>query len=206
MRRLLTALILAVLAAGTLTACQTKVGQAADVGGQTLSDSTLAGYVRPGATPYADQSGNQVVPKLNALTVWVRNRLLEGAIAAKGGPAKASEVSAARNVIVQSQIGSGLRTSNAAHGYTPRFDDLLVEQYSLLIVLIERLAPQADAAQAFNLLQSGRASSAFVPAIRAAKTPVDLSPRYGKWDDQILAVSQDPTAGAPAFVHFGSSS
>src|ERR1700744_3064129 len=89
-RRVLTVLTLAVLALSTLTACRTKIGQAAEVGSATLSDSALAGLVEPGSAPYTDQSG-QVVPKLNALTTWVRNELIKAAIASRGGAASTDE-------------------------------------------------------------------------------------------------------------------
>ena len=207
-RRALTVLTLAVLAASTLTACQTKIGQAADVAGTTLSDSALSELVKPGATPYTDQSGAQVVPKLNALTTWVRNELLKATIATKGGPVTTDELNAARNVVIDSGVPTQAAKANHGYGYAPGFFDLLTEQYTLLVVLIERLAHTSDAAKAFNLLQSGQANNAFASAIVAAKTKVDISPRYGTWDPSVLAVSsfaKHPHAGAPEFVHFGTS-
>lgn len=207
-RRILTVLTLAVLAAGTLTACQTKIGQAASVAGATLSDSALADLVQPGATPYTDQSGAQVVPKLNALTTWVRNELITAAIDAKGGPATTNELNAAGSVVADSGVPDQAAKANRGYGYAPSFFRLLTQQYTLLIVLIERLAKLPDAAKAFNALQSGQANQAFVSAIVATKTKVDISPRYGTWDPSTLGVTsfaKKPDAGAPAFVRFGSS-
>ena len=207
-RRILTVLTLVVLAASTLTACETKVGQAADVGGATLSDSTLAEYVQPGAVPYTDQSGEKVVPKLNALTTWVRNELLKATIAAHGGPVTTDELNAAHNVIVDAGVPDQAAKANRGNGYASGFFDMLTEQYTLLTVLVERLAKTSDAAKAFNLLQSGQANQAFSAAIVAAKTPVEISPRYGTWDASRLSVSSfanDPHAGAPEFVHFAKS-
>lgn len=207
-RRLLTVLTLAVLAAGTLTACQTKIGQAASVGGATLSDSALADLVKPGATPYTDQSGAQVVPKLNALTTWVRNELLKATIAARGGTATTDELNAARSVITDSGVPDQAAKANRGYGYASGFFELLTEQYTLLTVLVERLAKTSNAARAFNLLESGQANQAFSSAIVATRTKVDISPRYGSWDPSTLAVTsfaKNPHAGAPAFVRFGPS-
>ena len=208
-RRTLTVLTLAVLAASTLTACQTKVGQAASVNGSTLSDSALADLVKPGATPYTDQSGEQVVPKLNALTTWVRNELLTATITARGGAPTTTELNAARSVVNDSGVPDQAVQANRGHGYASGFFDLLTEQYTLLTVLVERLARTSDAARAFKLLESGQANQAFSSAIVATGTKVDISPRYGTWDPSMLAVSsfaKDPHAGAPPFVRFGSSS
>ena len=202
-RRLLSAVTVLAIALCGLTACQTKVGQAAAVNGQTLSDSALTGYVEPGASPYVDQQNQQVVPKLNVLTTWIRNRLLEATIAEHGGPATTQELNNAKSVVVQSGLPKQIEKANSSFGYTTKYYDLLTEQYTLLVVLIERLAKTSDAGQAFNLLQSGRANQAFQAAINATKTPVELSKRYGTWDEKTLEVSSDPTAGSPGFVTFG---
>ncbi len=205
-RRILTLVTIAVLAASTLTACRTKIGQAAEVAGATLSDSTLAGYVQPGAKPYTDQSNTLVIPKLNALTTWVRNELITAAIASKGGSPTTNELNAARSVIVDAGVPAQAAKANKSNGYASGFFTLLTDQYTLLTVLIERLAHTSDAAKAFNLLQSGQANQGFVSAIVATKTKVEISPRYGTWDASTLgvtSVAKDPAAGAPPFVHFG---
>ncbi len=207
-RRTLTVVALAVLALSTLTACRTKIGQAAEVAGATLSDSTLAGYVKPGAAPYTDQQNTLVVPKLNALTTWVRNELITAAITSKGGSPTTDEINAARSVIIDAGVPAQAAKANKSYGYASGFYTLLTDQYSLLTVLIERLSHTTDAAKAFNLLQSGQANNAFVGAIVATKTKIDISPRYGTWDPKTLGVSSistDPAAGAPPFVHFGKS-
>ena len=79
-RRALTVLVLAVLALGTLTACRTKIGQAASVNGVSFSDSDLGSYLRPGAGPYT-ASNQRVVPKVLILTTWIRTQLIDAAIA-----------------------------------------------------------------------------------------------------------------------------
>lgn len=203
-RRLLSVVTLVAVALSALTACQTKVGQAAQVNGVTLSDSALSDFVLPGASVYSDQqSGTQVVPKLNALTNWTRNELILATIAAHGGPATTQELNNARSVVVQAGLPAQIKKSNSGHGYSDSFFSMLTDQYALLVVLIQRLAKKGTAAQAFNLLESGNANQAFVSAIKATHTKVEISPRYGKWDEQNISVSENPRAGAPDFVSFG---
>ena len=70
---------------GALSACQTKVGQAAAANGATLSDSDLTSYLEPGPARTPTRPGQQVVPKILILTTWIRTQLLDAAIAAHGG-------------------------------------------------------------------------------------------------------------------------
>jgi hypothetical protein len=208
LRRILTVLTLVALAAGTLTACQTKVGQAAAVGGATLSDSALSDLVQPGASTYTDQQGTEIVPKLNALTTWVRNELVKATIAAHGGTATANELNAARSAVNDSGVPAQAFKANRGNGYSSGFFELLDQQYALLTVLIERLSKTTNPSRAFNAFLSGQANQAFASAIVATKTKVEISARYGTWDPRTLAVTSvadNPHAGAPAFVHFGSS-
>lgn len=203
-RRLLSVVTLVALALSALTACQTKVGQAAQVNGVSLSDSALSDFVQPGAAPYTDQqSGGQVVPKLNALTNWIRNELIEATITAHGGEATTQELNNSRSVIAQAGLRDQVAKANAGKGYSDSFFTLLSDQYALLVVLIQRLAKKGTAGQAFNLLESGRANQAFVAAIKATPATVEISPRYGTWDKQNITVSEKPNAGAPGFVSFG---
>jgi hypothetical protein len=203
-RRLLSVVTLVALALSALTACQTKVGQAAQVDGTSLSDSALSDFVLPGAAPYTDGSGARVVPKINALTNWVRNELVGATIAKHGGVATTQELNNARAVIVGSGLPDQIKKANGGHGYSNSFFSLLTDQYVLLVVLIQRLAKKGTATQAFKVLQSGQANQAFVNAIDATHTPVHISPRYGTWDEKGgLHVSDDPTSGAPDFVSFG---
>jgi hypothetical protein len=202
-RRLLSVLTLVALALSALTACQTKVGQAAEVNGASLSDSALSDFVLPGAAPYSDGSA-RVVPKINALTNWVRNELIGATITKHGGVATTQELNNARAVIVGSGLPGQIKKANGRHGYSNSFFSLLTDQYVLLVVLIQRLAKKGTATQAFKVLESGQANQAFVNAIDVAHIPVHISPRYGTWDEKGgLHVSDDPTSGAPDFVSFG---
>ena len=101
LRRTLTVAVLAAIAVSGLSACQNKVGVAASVAGERLSDSQLSTYVKPGAAPYADQSGTgTVVPKVYAVQNWMEDRLFVRAVANKGGPATKAELLSARAAVL----------------------------------------------------------------------------------------------------------
>lgn len=203
LRRILSACILAVLAMTGLAACQTKLGQAASVDNQQLSDSALSGYIQPGATPYNDpNSGSQVVPKLFVIENWVRNQLVTDAINAKGGAPKPEEVAAARTALIGAGSVDQAEKAYNKLGYTNKFGDLIVDQSALLVVLIQRIAPGISTSQAISVLQNGQAGSELIKAINAAKAKVDVSRRYGNWDAKALSVTG---SGAPDFVTFGTS-
>jgi hypothetical protein len=203
LRRILSACLLAVLAVTGLTACQSKVGQAASVDSQQLSDSDLSGYIQPGTTPYNDpNSGTQVVPKLFVVENWVRNALVAAAIKAKGGEPTSAELNAARAALLGRSSIDQAEQAYTKLGYTKKFGDLIVDQSALLVVLIQRIAPGISTSQAISVLQNGQAGSQLIKAINAAKAKIDVSRRYGNWDAKSLSVTG---SGAPDFVDFGTS-
>ena len=199
-RRILTAVVLAVLAMGGLSACQTKVGQAAATNGATLSDSDLTSYLKAGTGPYTDSSGQRVVPKVLVLTTWIRTQLLNAAIAAHGGEATTSELNAANSAVQAGNSIDQAEKAYAKYGYTNKYGDLLFDQTVRLVVLVERLAKTDDPTKALQLLSSGQAGNTIGATILATKTPVDLSPRYGTWDARSLSVNGSTKAGQPDFV------
>ncbi|MGH8859739.1 MAG: hypothetical protein ACRDVG_00650 [Jatrophihabitantaceae bacterium] len=206
-RRALTALTLAVLAVAGLSACQTKIGQAAAVDSHTLSDTDLTGYLKPGTVPYSDPtSRKRVIPKLFVLENWIRVQLLRAAIAHKGGEVTTSELNTVRAALLGDTGLAPPEATYAKLGYTNKLGDLAVEQSSLVVLLVQRLAGGISVAQALQILQrqNQQASAALIRAIGDAHAKVEISPRYGAWDAKALTVSADPGAGAPPFVDFGS--
>jgi hypothetical protein len=212
-RRILTAITLAVLAMGGLSACQTKIGQAAAVGKVTLSDSDLTSYLKPGTGPYTPQgSSQQVVPKVLVLTTWVRTQLLNSAIGDRGGPATTAELNGARAAVQTQSPVQQAEESYARYGFENKFGDLLFDETVRLVVLVQRLAKGITATQALQVLQGSQGSqvnNAIGSAIAKANKAVQISPRYGKWDARSVALSAkksgapDLTSGAPSFVKFG---
>lgn len=200
-RRALSAAVLALTAVGVLAACDSKIGVAASVNGTRLSDGDLNSYVQSGAEPYTDQSNGQTVaPKVFALQNWIRNALVEHAAEAKGGPITPAELGAARAALLNGRPISDAEKSYRRLGYTNKLADLVVDQSARLVVLLERAVPGLDATTAIQGLQSGQAGSVLFKAINQSHPQVELSTRYGTWDDKSLTISAQDGAGLPDFV------
>jgi hypothetical protein len=192
---------------GGLSACETKVGMAASVVGTRLSDSQLSTYVQPGAAPYTDASSNTtVVPKLFALENWINLRLFTEAATNTGGAPTSSELAAAKTAILGGRSQATFDKIYTKQGYTKKLADLILDQGSALVVLVQRLAKGFTPTQAIAALQSGQANATIVKTVNAKKPEVIVSPRYGKWESAQLALSTDPNAGAPSFVQFPAAS
>lgn len=204
LRRTLTAAALAVVAATGLSACQSKVGLAASVGAQRLTDADLSGYVQPGTVPYTDQNTNStVVPKVYALQNWIQGKLFASAVAHKGGAATSGELGRARTAELGNQTIGQAEAFYDRLGYTKKFADLIVDQTAVLVVLVERIAPGITPEQAISALQSGQAGAELVKAITAAKTKVVVSSRYGSWDAKRVSLASTAGVGAPSFIRYG---
>jgi hypothetical protein len=206
LRRTLTAVTTAALGLGLLTACQTKIGLAASVEGQRLTDSALSGYVQPGASPYSDQNtGQQVTPKIFVLQNWIDNQIFATVVDKHGGPATAPELSTARSAVLGTHTLADYQKFYSGQGYTRPFAQLIIDQSALLVVMVERLA-HTSAANAIQALNSNQIGATLLKTINALHPKVDVSSRYGTWDAKHLALTSDPGAGAPAFVTFPGSS
>jgi hypothetical protein len=204
LRRALTVAVIAVLAMGGLSACQTKVGLAASAAGHRLSDTDLNSYIKAGAAPYTEQGASTAtVPKVFALGNWINLELFTAAVGSKGGPPKSTELAAARTAILGGRSVATFQKLYTARGYTKKFGDLILQQGATLIVLIERIAPGITTAEAISALQSGQANAELIKTVNAKKPKVEVSRRYGTWEPKNLALSTEPAAGLPSFVHYG---
>lgn len=201
-RRTLTAVSLAALAMTGLSACQTKIGLAASASGHRLSDSDLAKYIKAGAAPYTDQSsGAKVTPKLYALENWIDDQLFTDTAIKHGGAPSTQDLTAAKAAVLGSRSSDDYTTFYGGLGYTPSFSDLIINQSSMLVILVERIG-DVSATDAIKILQSGQAGPTLLKAVSATKPQVTVSPRYGAWDPKGLSLSADPSAGTPGFVTF----
>jgi hypothetical protein len=202
LRRALTVVPLLALAMGVLTACETKVGLAASAAGDRLTNSGLSGFIKPGAKPYTDQStGTKVTPKLYALENWIDDRLFTSTLAAHGGAATPEETGAARTAVLGSQTPDDYAKFYGNLGYTRAFSELILDQSTTLVILVERLGDLGPS-QAIDVLRNGQASTPLLQAVNATKPNVLVSPRYGEWDPNRLSLSAEPGSGVPGFVIF----
>ncbi len=200
LRRSLIAAGLAVAVVTGLTACQNKVGLAAQVDNQRLTDSQLADYVRAGSGPYTDQnSGTTVFPKAVALETWIDAALFTAAVERSGATPTDAELAAATSALLSDTTRANVRKVYTQLGYTPKMGDLIIDANATLIVLLQRHG--ATLQQAADAVKSGSANAQIVSAIRGAKPNVAVSSRYGTWDAANLRLSADPDSGLPSFVH-----
>jgi predicted small secreted protein len=188
-RQLAVAAVAIAVASAGLTACNTKVGAAAIVGSDRISDNSVQRYVQPGAKPYSgsaqDASGQTqtvtVVPKVNALQDLIYVALFEQGLAAHGGPATQAELNAQAP---SAQAIAQERSLDVSEGYTSRFVDLEVQAIELQGVLAKRVNDPGDG----SLLT------------KAITGHVDVSPRYGEWNTSAHTISSGASDGLPSFV------
>lgn len=187
--RLLTALAVAALAVPALSACTTKVGAAAIVDGQRISESEVAHYLTPAAeqvpTQNAAGSATTISPR-----AYVLDTLINTNLAAKilgntpaGMPSNNQIVAAKQQSVAGSTVAAFVATF-VRHGYTAGFADVLLRERALVVILQSRAQGGVDV----------------TGIIKKLRFPVAVSARYGSWNAAGLALDTTPTAGVPGFV------
>ncbi|MGI8760344.1 MAG: hypothetical protein ACR2LF_03380 [Jatrophihabitantaceae bacterium] len=204
--RKLSAAATVLLAAVGLTACQSKVGAAAYVGGHRISDSEVASYVTnagvaPSIAAKASASGETLQPKVSVLDLLVKRALFQQALRAHGGVPSQGKLAALHDTALETFLGlqpaqvtgfdAYLAANQGPNGYSSGYKDLLLSTVELETALAIELKPASR--QAFNA------------AVDKLHIPVSVSPRYGAWDAANLQMSADPAAGVPSFVTLHSS-
>ena len=127
---------------------------------------------------------------------------------ARAVPATTDELNAARSVIIDAGVPAQAAKANKSYGYASGFFTLLTISTRCSPCSSSGSRTQPTPRRRSTCCESGQANNAFVGAIVATKTKIDISPRYGTWDPKTLgvtSVAKDPAAGAPPFVHFGKS-
>jgi len=189
--RLLTAAALAAVAVVGLTACDSKVGQAAVVGGHRISEHEVSDYVtRNGPDPaVASQVQGTVEPRVQALTALIQEQLFTELLQDTGGMPAAARINALIPEVAKQQYGqseSQLRTRVSQLGLSRSFADLLLRVGALEGILGQRSKLQS--VDDFNRL------------VDKYNIAITVSPRYGKWVPSKVQLSGNAHAGVPGFV------
>lgn len=200
--RKLGAAAVALLAVVALSSCDSKVGQAAVVQGQRLSDADLATYVKPAAKSYSGGSGVTVYPKLFALERWISDHVFERAVESRGGAPTSDEERLTRALVLGTRSTGELTSALGKLGYTPRFTDLAVHEQQMIVLLVKRLAPKIPYSQITSALQNKQVGAALLTTVQKAKVQVSVSGRYGSWDPNQLSLTRSRGSGLPSFVSF----
>jgi hypothetical protein len=187
-----------------LTACTSKVGAAAIVNGDRISDNTVSRYVKAGgADPTAVQQaaaqGNELAPRAIVINTLVQNAVFTRALSATAGglPSDATLASYHDDAVTNlaqgtpgtfdSQIDAQLPTD----GLEPSFRPVFVRSLELEWALVLR----SKATQPSQL-------AAYV---NKNKISVQVSAKYGAWDPTSLTIGA-PSTGIPSFVKVPSAS
>jgi len=192
----------AAVAVAGLAGCESKVGQAAVVDGQGVSESDVGQYItRSGPSQQAlDAAGQQgtVSPRVQALNSLIQERVFSHTLRRMGVKHAASDLEAAHDEAASRLFGS---TSTGAEfdaqlaqratefGFTDKYPPLVIRVAELEDLLI-------NATRATSL-------SGLAAAVRKHPVPISVSGRYGTWDPDKLQLSTDANAGVPSFVTFG---
>ena len=190
------------LAATGLTACTSKIGQAAVVGSDRISTKTVDTYINP-AGPTADAlanlQGQPPAPRVTVLQILIVNKLLRSALATTPAGVPSASVLRAEHDEVANNISQGAATGDAfdqteaskflALGFRSSFFPLFMETNELEFVLIKEnnVTTQAQ----------------FDDLVRKAHQSVTVSPRYGSWNAAQLSLSSDAKSGRPSFLTIG---
>lgn len=204
-RRTLSLVAAAVFAAVGLTGCQTKVGLAASVNDAQLTNSELASYVKPGAKPVKTSSGQTIVQKTFALQSWLLGHNYAAAIVAHGGPVTPAEDAEARAAELGTHQMSEVEAQFTPYGFTAKMGDLQLFELTQEVILAKRLlGPGATAQSAIAALRNNKITATRMHgAIQDAAPTVIVSPRYGVWSPDNLALRSELHDGLPTFVHVG---
>ena len=189
-RKLAVAAIIAVaVAACGLTACDTKVGKAAIVDGHRISESQVVRYLTPEAAAVSVQTQTgatgTIAPPAYVLNTLIQERVFLRMLAStKAGRPSEGEIAKATRQALGAVTVAQAAQRNGIHGFTSAFDKLWVRVQILGLGLRQAAQQGVDV----NAL------------IGRLHFRVTVNPRYGRWDNKILALSDLAVAGVPDFL------
>lgn len=187
------------LVVGGLSACDTKVGQAAIVDGHHISESDLAGYVTlagPSSQVLAKAStaGQSVDPKIDVIQILIQRRLFEQALEKNGGLPTSGELAALHDRAAATFLGTQLtgtkldnylQGTQGSFGYAAKYANELLNTIELEAALAVRI-------QASSLAD-------LTAAVNKLHATVQVNPRYGTWNPSTLSMG-GPTSTVPDFL------
>ena len=181
----------AALAVAGLSACNTKVGLAAVVGGHRISDAEVQKYLTRQAVPFQvpSQGGAPVdiVPRSFVLQTLIEDRLFAAALVDTGGTPSSKDMATELAQVTQGQTPTQVAQGFTKYGFTASFAQVVVHRSALEQILATRVGATSD----FTPL---------LAEVAKLNIPVSVNARYGSWDARSLGVQTGPSAGVPDFV------
>ncbi len=175
----------AVCAAGALilTGCDSKVGTAAVVDGNKISESNVASYLTPNATPLQGADGSSTAPRTFVLQYLIQIKVFEQMLKNAGKPASDDELDAAKATVLQGTTEDALVAQVAKVGLDASFEKVFLRSQELKAVIQTKLG--ADAANA---------------AVLPAEKSIKVNPRYGAWDAKTISLTDLSRSQLPSFL------
>jgi hypothetical protein len=187
------------LAAGGLTACDSKVGQAAIVDGHRISESDLGVYVTPaGPSPSvlaaASAASQHVYPKTEVVQLLVQQQIFERALAKHGGVPSEGELAKLHDQAASTFLGTQLTGAQldrylakqqGSYGYSSKYAQLLLRTVELEGALAVKVR--------------ARSLADLTAAVAKLHLTVQVNPRYGKWTPSTLSLGS-PDSNVPDFL------
>jgi hypothetical protein len=177
---------LAVAALPLATACQTRIGAAADVGDQQIETSQVTAVAGRSAAALA-RSGSPVPEAQHAtlqrgvLNLLVRDALLGQIGKARGITVSDREINAERAAEAQQAGGDAALVSQSEQGGVSATDIGIVIREKLLIQKLQNKFGSSDTTAFSNALTDA-----------AKKVPVRINPRFGSWNTKTLTIEGAP--------------
>lgn len=178
---------LALMAALSLSGCDTKVGTAAVVNGHKISESTLNSYLTDSTQLIGDPASG-TPPRNFVLNLLVFNELAPEILShTPGGPVKDKELQEATLPALQGGTEDDLRQLIQQVGLKQSFEPVYLNYLRYRTVLRTRISTAAE----------------LDDAIKASHIAVSVNPRYGTWDTENRAVRQLASSQLPSNVKLG---
>jgi len=172
--RHLAACAVAVLTLIGLSGCRTKVGSAAFVGGDRITDGDVGKYLTVKSTPYSNQRGNEVRPRSLVLGVLIQEQLFEKALAANGVAATDAELDKVKDDVLRGVSEEQLTSEITKSNFTGSFEPLYLRSQELFVLFGQRAG--------------ARSAEDVVAALNKVGIRVQVSPRYGTWNGSHLSL------------------
>jgi hypothetical protein len=166
--------VVVVLALAGLSACRTKAGAAAFVGGHRITDSDVNKFLTVKSTPYTNQSGTEVRPRSVVLATLIQEQLLEKALTANGGAPTDAELGTLKASVLQGATDEQLTTQITGSNFKAAFEPLYIRSQELFGLFGQRTKAQS--------------SQELVAGLDKIGIRVQVSSRYGTWDSTQLAL------------------
>ncbi|HEX2905119.1 MAG TPA: hypothetical protein VHO01_16830 [Jatrophihabitans sp.] len=174
-----------------LTGCQTKVGTAAIVNGDKISESTLAGYLTPDAKPLQSSNGTgSIAPRTFVLQYLIRSKIFERVLSSNGFPVTDALLNTAKSQALSGSTEDDLTKQVTAIGLSPSFEPVALRYDELYNLIGTKFDAGSD--------NGARANA----ALTKTTSDIKVNPRYGSWDAKTLSLADLSKAQLPSFLQF----